>query len=217
MSNEDIEKYSNLIYSLTHYFEGYKNKEDLYQVGIIGLIEAYQKFDSSYNVKFSTYAYPYILGEMKKLVREDKGIKISRSITNLNNKIEKAKSILAQQLNKEPSTYELANFLEVDELEIIEALKTINIMQSIDEPVNSEGKEMTLHEIIGDNSVDLDTLIALKQELNNLTPYERNIINKRYIEDLSQSEVADILGITQVKVSREEAKIKRKIKENMAA
>ena len=217
MSNEEIDKYSNLIYSLTHYFEGYKNKEDLYQVGIIGLIEAYQKYDPNYNVKFSTYAYPYILGEMKKLVREDKGIKISRSITNLNNKIDKAKNILSQRLNREPSIYELANFLEVSEEEIIEALKTINIMQSIDEPINSEGKEMTLHELISDNSMDLDTLIALKQELNNLTPYERDIITKRYIEDLSQSEVAKILDITQVKVSREEAKIKRKIKQNMAA
>ena len=217
MSNEEIDKYSNLIYSLTHYFEGYKNKEDLYQVGIIGLIEAYQKYDPNYNVKFSTYAYPYILGEMKKLVREDKGIKISRSITNLNNKIDKAKNILSQRLNREPSIYELANFLEVIEEEIIEALKTINIMQSIDEPINSEGKEMTLHELISDNSMDLDTLIALKQELNNLTPYERDIITKRYIEDLSQSEVAKILDITQVKVSREEAKIKRKIKQNMAA
>ena len=217
MSNEEIDKYSNLIYSLTHYFEGYKNKEDLYQVGIIGLIEAYQKYDPNYNVKFSTYAYPYILGEMKKLVREDKGIKISRSITNLNNKIDKAKNILSQKLNREPSIYELSNFLEVSEEEIIEALKTINIMQSIDEPINSEGKEMTLHEVISDNSMDLDTLIALKQELNNLTPYERDIITKRYIEDLSQSEVAKILDITQVKVSREEAKIKRKIKQNMAA
>ena len=217
MSNEDIEKYSNLIYSLTHYFEGYKNKEDLYQVGIIGLIEAYQKYDSNYNVKFSTYAYPYILGEMKKLVREDKGIKISRSITNLNNKIEKAKNILVQRLNREPSYLELAHFLEVSEEEIVEAIKTINIMQSIDEPINNDGKEMTLHEVIGDNNLDLDTLIALKQELNNLTPYEKNIIYKRYVEDLSQSEVAKMLDITQVKVSREEAKIKRKIKENMAA
>ena len=217
MSNEDIEKYSNLIYSLTHYFEGYKNKEDLYQVGIIGLIEAYQKYDSTYNVKFSTYAYPYILGEMKKLVREDKGIKISRSITNLNNKIEKAKCLLVQKLNREPSTNELANFLEVREEDIIDAIKTINIMQSIDEPINNDGKEITLHEVIGGNNMDLDTLIALKQELNNLTPYEKNILYKRYVEDLSQSEVAKILDITQVKVSREEAKIKKKIKENMAA
>ncbi|MBE6160590.1 MAG: sigma-70 family RNA polymerase sigma factor [Lactobacillales bacterium] len=216
MKEEEIDKYSNLIHSLTHYFEGYKNKEDLYQVGIIGLIEAYNKFDDSYNVKFSTYAYKYILGEMKKLVREDKGIKISRNITKLNYQIEKAKIILSQKLCREPNTYELSEFLEVEEYEIIEALKTINIMQSIDEPINNEGKEVTLHDVVSDNSMDLNTLIALKEELNNLTPFERELINKRYMDDLSQSEVANILGLTQVKVSREEAKIKRKIKEKLA-
>ena len=217
MKEEEINKYSNLIHSLTHYFEGYKNKEDLYQVGIIGLIEAYNKFDDSYNVKFSTYAYKYILGEMKKLVREDKGIKVSRNLTKLNYQIEKAKIILYQKLYREPNVYELSEFLEIDEQEIIEAQKVINILQSIDEPVNNEGKEMTLHDMVSDNSMDLDTLIALKEELNNLTPFEKEIINKRYMEDLSQSEVANLLGLTQVKVSREEAKIKKKIKEGLAA
>lgn len=217
MTEEQIYKYSNLIHSLTHYFEGYKNKEDLYQAGIIGLIEAYNKFDDSYNVKFSTYAYKYILGEMKKLVREDKGIKISRNITKLNYQIEKAKIILTQKLCREPNISELSSFLEVEEYEIVEALKTINVMQSIDEPINSEGKEVTLHDIVSDNSMDLNTLIALKEELNNLTPFEREIINKRYMDDLSQSEVANILGLTQVKVSREEAKIKKKIKMKLIA
>lgn len=217
MSIEEIDKYSNLIYSITHYFEGYKSKEDLYQAGIIGLIEAYNKFDESYNVKFSTYAYKYILGEMKKLVREDKGIKISRNITKLNYQIEKAKIVLYQKLFREPTTSELSSFLEVEEEEIIEALKTINILGSIDEPINNDEKEITLHDMISDNSMDLNTLIALKEELNNLTPFERNIINKRYMEDLSQSEVANILGLTQVKVSREEAKIKKKMKENLVA
>lgn len=217
MTEEQIYKYSNLIHSLTHYFEGYKNKEDLYQAGIIGLIEAYNKFDDSYNVKFSTYAYKYVLGEMKKLVREDKGIKISRNITKLNYQIEKAKIILTQKLCREPNISELSSFLEVEEYEIIEALKTINIMQSIDEPINNEGKEVTLHDVISDNNMDLNTLVALKEELNNLTPFERELINKRYMEDLSQSEVANILGLTQVKVSREEAKIKKKIKMNLVA
>lgn len=215
MTKEEIDKYSNLIYSITHYFEGYKNKEDLYQAGIIGLIEAYNKFDESYNVKFSTYAYKYILGEMRKLVREDKGIKISRNITKLNYQIEKAKMILYQKLYREPTIKELSNFLEVDEEEIIEALKTVNMLQSIDDPINSEGKEITLHDMISDNSMDLNTLIAFKEELNNLTPFEKEIINKRYLEDLSQSEVANMLGLTQVKISREEAKIKQKIKERL--
>ncbi|MBP3461440.1 MAG: sigma-70 family RNA polymerase sigma factor [Bacilli bacterium] len=215
MPIEEIQKYNNLIYSITHYFEGYKNKEDLYQVGIIGLINAYKKFDPNIGVKFSTYAYSYILGEMKKLIREDKGIKISRDITKLNYKIEKAKSILSQKLCREPSIKDLSQFLEVEEEDIVDSLKTVNIVQSIDEPINCDGKEMTLHDKISDNSIDLNTLIAFKEELNKLTPFERELINKRYMDDLSQSEVASIMGLSQVKVSREEQKIKRKIKEKL--
>lgn len=217
MTNEEIEKYSNLIHSLTHYFEGYRNKEDLFQAGIIGLLEAYQHFNPGIGAKFSTYAYPYILGEMKKLIREDKGIKISRNITRLNLQIEKAKIILSQKLMRIPTNKEIALFLEVEEKEIEESLKVVNILQSLDEPINNEGKEITLHDTVSDNSMDLNMLIALKEELNNLNPFERELINKRYMEDLSQSEVANYLGITQVKVSREEQKIKQKIKQNLVA
>lgn len=215
MPIEEIEKYNNLVYSITHYFENYKNKEDLYQAGIIGLIKAYKKFDPNINVKFSTYAYSYILGEMRKLMREDKGIKISRDITRLNYQIEKAKSILSQRLCRNPSVKDLSEFLEVEESDIVEALKTVGVMQSIDETINSDGKEMTLHDKISDNSMDLNTLIAFKEELNKLTPFEKEILNKRYMDDLSQSEVASIMGLSQVKVSREEQKIKKKIKERL--
>ena len=215
MPIEEIEKYNNLVYSITHYFENYKNKEDLYQAGIIGLIKAYKKFDPNINVKFSTYAYSYILGEMRKLMREDKGIKISRDITRLNYQIEKAKSNLSQRLCRNPSVKDLSEFLEVEESDIVEALKTVGVMQSIDETINSDGKEMTLHDKISDNSMDLNTLIAFKVELNKLTPFEKEILNKRYMDDLSQSEVASIMGLSQVKVSREEQKIKKKIKERL--
>ena len=216
MTNEQIEEYSNLILSLTHYFEGYKSKEDLFQVGIIGLIEAYNRFDERFGAKFSTYAYPYILGEMKKLVREDRGIKISRNITKLNIQIEKAKLILVQKLLREPTINELSCFLEIEEDKIIEALKTINILQSLDEPITKDGKELTYHDTISDNKMDLDILLAFKHELNSLSSFEKELINKRYIEDLTQSEVAREFGITQVKVSRSEQKIKEKIKHNLA-
>ncbi len=216
MTNEQIEEYSNLIHSLTHYFEGYKSKEDLFQVGIIGLIEAYNRFDERFGAKFSTYAYPYILGEMKKLVREDRGIKISRNITKLNIQIEKAKLILVQKLLREPTINELSCFLEIEEDKIIEALKTINILQSLDEPITKDGKELTFHDTISDNKMDLDILLAFKHELNSLSSFEKELINKRYIEDLTQSEVAREFGITQVKVSRSEQKIKEKIKNNLA-
>lgn len=214
---ELIEKYSNLVYSLTHYFEGYKSKEDLYQAGFIGLITAYNKFDPSYGVKFSTYAYTYILGEMKKLIREDKGIKISRNITKLNLKIEKARILLSQQLYREPTMSELSEYLEIEENLIEEAIMSVNALMSIDEPIMNDENETSLHEIIADKNIDLDTLIALKQELRTLTENERTLIEKRYIEDMTQSEVASSLGMTQVQVSRYEQKIKNKIRNNLVA
>ena len=107
---EIILENKNLIYSITRYFEKYANKEDLFQAGCIGMIMAYNHYDESMNVKFTTYAYPYILGEMKKLVREDKSIKISRNIQMLNLKIEKARVILTQKLMREPSINELSDF-----------------------------------------------------------------------------------------------------------
>ena len=208
----------NLIYSITHYFEGYKNKEDLFQVGALGLIKAYKKFDSSLGVKFTTYAYNYILGEMRKYVREDKGIKISRDITKLNLKIEKASILLAQKLMREPSIQEISDFLEIPSELISESLQAINVIQSIDEPINMSGKEITLHDTISDNSkTDINTLIALKQELEHLTPFERDLIENRYLKDLTQTETADILGMSQVQVSRKETKVLTKLRDKLAS
>ena len=150
MTNEQIMEYKNYIMSLTKYFEGYKNKEDLFQVGCIGLMNAYSKFDPSYGVKFSTYAYSHILGEMKKLVRTDKGIKISRDITKLKLKIEKANILLSQKLMRMPTIKELSEFLDVDENLITDSIATTNIIQSIDEPLSLDSKEVTLHDYVAE-------------------------------------------------------------------
>ena len=208
----------NLIYSITHYFEGYNNKDDLFQVGALGLIKAYKKYDPNLGVKFTTYAYSYILGEMRKYVREDKGIKISRDITKLNLKIEKASILLAQKLMREPSIQEISDFLEIPSELISESLQATNVIQSIDEPINVSGKEMTLHDTISDNSkIDINTLIALKQELEHLTPFERDLIENRYLKDLTQTETADILGMSQVQVSRKETKVLTKLRDKLAS
>ena len=156
MTNEQCEEYSKLIYSIASYFEGYRSKEDLYQAGYIGLITAYNNYDDSYNTKFSTYAYTYILGEMKKLVREDKGIKISRNITSLNFKIEKARILLSQKLMRIPTNQELSNFLEISLDMINEASKIVSI-QSFDDPINSDTKEINLYDVIKKDDIDIDT------------------------------------------------------------
>ena len=209
---EVINNHKNLIYKLSHYFEKYTNKEDLFQVGCIGLIEAYKRYDKNVGAKFSTYAYPYILGEMKRYIREDKGIKISRNITKLNLKIEKARIILSQKLMRNPSTFELSQFLEIDEYLIIEALNTINPVQSLDDELN----DMCLYDTISiKERVDKDDLIELKNQLKNLNVEEQKLINYRYLEDYTQSETAKKLGMSQVQVSRFEQKVLKKLKSNM--
>lgn len=203
-----------LIYSIANYFKNYNSKEDLYQAGCLGLITAYKKFDSSMNCKFTTYAYPYILGEMRKLVREDKGLKISREITKLNLKIEKAYVLLSQKLMKEPSIEEISRFLEIPEFYVSEAILSLNKIKSIDEPVSSEGREFTLQDVIGKTD-NIDDLIMLKELLNGLNKEEKEIIDNRYMKDYTQSETSKLVGMSQVQVSRKEQKVLQKLKQKM--
>ena len=205
-----------LIYSITNYFKNYNSQEDLYQAGCLGLVIAYKRYNPNLNCKFTTYAYPYILGEMRKLVREDKGVKISREITKLNLKIEKAYILLTQKLMKEPSIEEIANYLEIPEYYVSEAILSLNKIKSIDEPVSSEGKELTLQDVIGE-STNIDDLILLKESLNKLTSEEKELINNRYINDYTQFEVSKRLGMSQVQVSRKEHKVLEKLKQKMVA
>ena len=168
------------------------------------------------NAKFTTYAYPYILGEMRKLVREDKGLKISREITKLNLKIEKAYILLSQKLMKEPSIEEIARYLEIPEFYVSEAMLSLNKIKSIDEPVTNEGKDITLQDIIG-KSDNVDELIMLKELLQGLNQEEKTIIENRYMKDYTQSETSKIVGMSQVQVSRKEQKVLQKLKQKMVS
>jgi len=205
-----------LIYSIANYFKNYNSKEDLYQAGCLGLITAYKKYDPNMNCKFTTYAYPYILGEMRRLVREDKGLKISREITKLNLKIEKAYVLLTQKLMKEPSIEEISRFLEIPEFYVSEAILSLNKIKSIDEPVNDEGRDFTLQDVIG-KSENIDELIMLKELLQGLNSEEKAIIDNRYMKDYTQSETSKLVGMSQVQVSRKEQKVLQKLKQKMVA
>lgn len=208
----------NLIYSITKYFEKYLNKEDLFQAGCIGMILAYKNYDANMNVKFTTYAYPYILGEMKKLVREDKSVKISRNIQSLSLKIEKANILLTQKLMRDPTIVELSDFLEIPISMIEDALNSTRPIYSIDEPLNNDGKEITLQDTIGKiDNMNMDDLLLLKEELTKLNPFEKKLISKRYMNDMTQQQTAKELGISQVQVSRGEQKILTKLKSKLVA
>ena len=220
--NEELSKLitdnENLIYKITHYFSNYSSKEDLFQVGCIGLIKAYKNYKEGYNTKFTTYAYPYILGEIKKYIREDKGIKYSRDITKLNLKIERANIVLSQKLMRIPTYRELSEYLGIDEYFISEALCASNVLQSLDEPIVSDGKELTLYDTVPNvETMDLDTLVSLRQELSLLDNSDYKIISGHFLQDKTQSEIASDLGINQVQVSRREQKILTKLKDKLAA
>lgn len=208
----------NLIYKISMMFTNYTNKEDLFQVGCIGLINAYKKYDKSFNTKFTTYAYPYIFGEMNNYVKKDKGIKISREISKLNSMIERVSILLTQKYMREPSIKEIALYLEIDENLVIEAMKSRNLVKSIDSVINEDGKEITLLDTIADvDKMDLNTLIALKEELSKLSNEEKQLINTRYIDNFTQMETANMMGISQVQVSRKEQKVLTKLRNSLTS
>ncbi len=199
-----------LIYKLANYFPYYSDKEDLIQAGFKGMIDAYHNFDETKGAKFTTYAYTYILGEMREVVRKSQGVKISKEITTLKNKIDKARERLMQSLMREPTNMELSQYLGVSLGELEEILNAKVTVTSIDNNVGDTN--MMLEEIIGAPETDIDSLILLKTELENLEEPERTIMFARYYEDMTQTEVANNLGLSQVDVSRREKKVLTKIR-----
>lgn len=198
----------NLIYSIASKFKG--DKEDLFQAGCLGLIDAYQKYDSNYNTKFTTYAYPFIMGEMYKYVLGDKNIKLSPEIVKLNLAIKKAEDYLTQKYKRGPTDIELSSFLEIPVYKLVE---TRNCYQTLS--LDDDTNESSLYDFVSFDDVSKDDLILLKDALNRLEAKEKELIIKRYFYNKTQQEVANELGINQVKVSREEGKVLTKLKKYM--
>ena len=203
-----ILKNETFIYSIAKKFSKYKNKEDLFQVGCIGMIEAYKNFDETKGTKFTSYAYNYVYGQMSKFVREDHTIKLNKEMNTLKNKIEAAKNKLTQNLMRAPTIKELSDFLETEEV-IIEKILNYNDPYSMDEMYK---EDLSMHEMVPDNETDYNTLIALKTEIENLNEPEKTIMIKRYYEDLTQTEIARELGLSQVDISRKESKVLTKLR-----
>lgn len=210
---EIIKVNSGLIYMIINkYFKGY-DKEDLYQVGVIGVIKAYNNYKNNHNTKFSTYAFKYIYGEMYSYINNIKSIKVSNEYVTLYKKIRTASNILSQKLMKEPSVNELAMFLEIDPFIIENVIKAMNKVDSLEKIVSSDGKNLTLLDTVKDNRdyYNIDYML-LNEEINKLESPYKELIYLRYFEDKTQSEVAGILGMNQVEVSRGERKTLKKIK-----
>ena len=197
-----------LIYSIASKFKG--DKEDLFQAGCLGLIDAYQKYNSNYNTKFTTYAYPFIMGEMYKYVLGDKNIKLSPEIVKLNLAIKKAEDYLTQKYKRGPTDIELSSFLEIPIYKLVE---TRNCYQTLS--LDDDTNESSLYDFVSSDDISKDDLILLRDALNRLEAKEKELIIKRYFYNKTQQEVANELGINQVKVSREEGKVLTKLKKYM--
>ncbi len=208
---EKILKENNgLIWSLVKRFigKGYEI-EDLYQIGCIGFIKAVKRFDINFNYQLSTFAVPYILGEIKKFIRDDGIIKISRNIKELSLKIREIENDYSRKQMDLPTTKKIAEILNVKEEDVLIAIDARKQVESINEELYEDGKCQRLEQIvpkIDEQNKIIDNL-TIKEMVNNLDSRDKQIINLRFFKEKTQSQVAKILGISQVQVSRLERRI----------
>ena len=204
---EIIIENSNLIYSIANKF-GTRDIDDLFQAGCIGMMEAYEKFDVSRGVKFTSFAYPYIVGRISEFVRENHTIKLSRDMMRVKRKVDKAKIYLTQELMREPTDDEISNYLNIPLENLIMLMNYNGDGYSLDEPYLDD---LSLYNVISNGEIN-DELLFLKEEIDSLDEPERTIIYERYFADMTQNEVANNLGLSQVNVSRKEKKVLSKLR-----
>ena len=210
-----------LVYSVVARFAGRgHDREELVQIGSIGLIKAIDKFDTGYEVKFSTYAVPLITGEIKRFIRDDGLVKVSRTLKENGSRVKYARERLLKSLGREPTLEEVALEAALTTEEVILAMEAGARVESIYQSVyQSDGNEIYLVDQLADEKGDeqeklLDRLLV-KQLLKSLPEMERTLITLRYFRDKTQTEVAGLLGISQVQVSRMEKKILLGLRERM--
>ena len=183
-----------------------ENMDDLFQIGCIGLLKAIDNFDLSYDVKFSTYAVPMILGEIRRYLRDNNSIRVSRSVKDLANRILKLKEDYYTKKGKEITIEELSKSLEVTPYEIVNALESLKEPISIFEPIyNDGGDTILLYDQIEDKKIipdELSSKIALEKAILDLDKRENYILNQRYVIGKTQMEIAKELDISQAQVSR---------------
>lgn len=216
-----VEKNIGLVWSIVRRFQnrGYET-DDLFQIGCIGLIKAISKFDISFDVKFSTYAVPMIIGEIKRFLRDDGIIKVSRSLKEASNKARIAKEVMSKELGREPTIGEIAERLNIPVEELVMAVEAGHAPESLFNPVGDGDNSSLLlidklYDDCNDNETDIIDKIALRQVMDTLRPREKQIIILRYFKEKTQVQIAKMLGISQVQVSRIEKKILEDIRERI--
>lgn len=218
--NKLIEANLPLVTSISKKFmnRGYEY-EDIYQIGCMGLVKAIKNFDDKYNVKFSTYAVPMIIGEIKRFIRDDGIIKVSRNVKSLAKKLHFDKEALTKKLNRDPTIEELAEFSKMNKEEILFALESSASMQYLYEVIHQDdGSPVLLIDKLSENAIEdknITEKLALKEALRNLDTKSRQIIVLRYFKDKTQIQVAKMLGISQVQVSRIEKKVLQEMRKQL--
>ena len=216
-----VEENNGLIWSIVKRFQGRGYElEDLYQIGSIGFIKSIKRFDTSFDVRLSTYAVPYILGEIKRFIRDDGSIKVSRSIKELAIKIRDIQAKYLIEKGEEITVVQIAKELKVSKEDVASALDSLKPTVSIydDSYSNEEGGISFLDTLSSnvDEAEQLSNKLAIKQMISSLEEREKQLILLRYYKNKTQMEVAKILGISQVQVSRIEKKILNSMKLKLA-
>lgn len=195
-----------------------ENMDDLFQVGCIGLLKAIDNFDLSYGVKFSTYCVPMVLGEVRRYLRDNSSIRISRSIKDIAYKTLKLKDELTVKNGMEPTTSELAKILEIDEKDIINALDAMMPPVSLFEPIyNDGGDTIYLFDQVEDkdSKQDLDMRLAVDKAISNLNDREQFILDQRFVIGKTQMEIAEEIGISQAQISRLEKNALQRVRKQL--
>lgn len=212
-----FEENTGLIYSVARRFLGRGvEMEDLFQIGSIGLLKAVDKFDPAFEVRFSTYAIPMILGELKRFFRDDGMIKVSRSIKENQHRVYLAREKIEKELGREPSLKEIAEMLEMPPEEVAMTMDSAAEVESLYRTVyQSEGTDISLIDKIPEKENAEEHLlnrIFLEEILGKLESSDRKLLYMRYFQDQTQTQIAEQLGVSQVQVSRMEKRILKKLR-----
>ncbi|KXL52498.1 RNA polymerase sigma-F factor [Anaerotignum neopropionicum] len=213
-----LQENSGLVWSVARRFQGRGIEiEDLYQIGAIGLLKCIEKFDFSFEVKFSTYAVPMIIGEIRRFLRDDGTIKISRSLKELAAKAKRMQEKLQQETNREVTLQELADALGVEVEQLVPALEAKKEVESLNAPIAHE-EDLQIQDKLPakEDGEHVINHLCLMEALDSLEVKERQIIVLRYFEDRTQTEVAKRMGISQVQVSRIEKKVLERMKKRLS-
>ena len=210
-----------LIWTAVRKFSGRgAESEDLYQIGSIGLIKAINKFDSCFNVEFSTYAVPMIIGEIRRFLRDDGIIKVSRSMKEIAGKVKSAEEKFRAEHGREATVSEIAKLIDCDMNDITLSLEATQPVESIYRTVHEgDNNNILLIDKIcsqDNNEENIITLVALRQAIKNLPEKDRQILMLRYFKEKTQSEVAKIMGVSQVQISRIEKKLLGILRKNIS-